>query len=54
MHALVLDANEQQPARLANGPFLLVLGAFLAVTVGTAIRLSLAFRAPRDGAQKRA
>jgi len=43
-HGLLLEANAQRPARLANGPFLGMLFGFLASTVGTAIWLSLTLR----------
>ncbi|HEU4428383.1 MAG TPA: hypothetical protein VFT98_06485 [Myxococcota bacterium] len=46
IHALVLEANDRQPARLSQGAFLLVLGAFVAVTVGTALHVSFALRRP--------
>lgn len=46
MHGLVLAANERAPAQLAEREFLLVLGAFVAVTVGTALRLTSVLRKP--------
>lgn len=50
MHALILQANQHTPPRLANGPFLAVLFAFLVATVGTALWLSLTLRAPPERA----
>jgi hypothetical protein len=44
MHWLIFEANEFQPPRLAYRPFFLLLGVFIAVTVGFAIWMSLQFR----------
>ena len=44
MHALLVEANAHVPPRLAQAPFVAVLLAFLACTIGTALGLSLALR----------
>jgi len=46
MHALILAANESEPAQLPQRTFFLMLGVFVAVSVGTALRMSLALRKP--------
>ncbi|MBM4382230.1 MAG: hypothetical protein FJ091_02560 [Deltaproteobacteria bacterium] len=44
MHALLVDANTHAPPRLAQGPFVALLIAFVACTLATALGLSLAMR----------
>jgi hypothetical protein len=44
MHTLVADANTHTPPRLAQAPFIALLLAFLACTVGSALGLGLSLR----------
>ena len=46
VHWLVVQANAQHPPQLANGPFLLALGVFLAAMVVWTIGLYQRFRVP--------
>jgi uncharacterized membrane protein len=46
VHWLVVQANAQHPPQLANGPFLLTLGVFLAAIVVWTIGLYQRFRVP--------
>ena len=46
VHWLVVRANTQHPPQLANGPFLLALGVFLAAMVVWTIGLYRQFRVP--------
>lgn len=46
VHWLVVQANAQHPPQLANGPFLLALGVFLAAIVVWTIGLYQRFRVP--------
>jgi uncharacterized membrane protein len=46
VHWLVVQANTQRPPQLANGPFLLSLGLFLAALVVWIITLTRQFRIP--------
>jgi len=54
VHWRVVQANDQQPPQLANGPFLMSLGLFLAALVVWIIMLTRQFRVPSSDLRRSA